>query len=222
MEYFKSGGYVSGSPNLAGHTSKYRSSIALMIILAAHLFIIWLMLNEKTRQSEPVREQIFSLVRLPPEFDQAIAEEPVLNEALASEFGPMQLKHPQIQSPEIIDQPLNFLSQDLTVSEFSSENSRSYGNIFDPKMRRKILDARAMNRLRAPEKSRTRTASDGRTYIEMGDGGCMVSMAKTDSRDRATNWGFTTCGKNDSEKAMDRVMADFESRKSPGALKSNP
>jgi hypothetical protein len=102
-----------------------------------------------------------------------------------------------------------------TPYELPNSNDAKYRDVFDPKMRQKLIDAQGLNRQRAKEKSSSWAESDGRVFIDMGNGNCLVSMAKTDSRERGTNWGSTRCGKTDSEKMMDSVMADFESRKHP-------
>jgi hypothetical protein len=87
--------------------------------------------------------------------------------------------------------------------------------VFDPKIRQKLIEARSLNRSPAKEKEGSWTTSDGRVFTEIGDGNCLVPKLKTDWRDRGTSYDTVRCGKNDSEKMMDNVLADFESRKNP-------
>jgi hypothetical protein len=219
MEYFQLRGSLVNSRGVYGRTSTHQSSFAMAIILVAHALVIFWVLHDRARPRELVREQIFQLIRVMPVHVEATTEPPQLD---LPGLRHVQVIVSDIQFSELISPPLNFPLNEPAY-ELPSESSGDYGNVFDPKMRQKLLDAKTLNRARAQENSKTWTAIDGRTYIEMGDGICMVSMAKADSRDRANNWGYTTCGKDDSEKAIDRVMADFESRKAPlGKLKSSP
>ncbi|GGY68273.1 hypothetical protein GCM10011613_10600 [Cellvibrio zantedeschiae] len=191
--------------------SKNQSSLVLGIIVFAHALIILFVLTEKNRQRELVPEKILHMINVLPESEELISE---LNKPEVNELRSLQLNIPQMQITEPVISSLDTPIDNLPY-EPPSEASRGNENVFDPKMRQKLLDAKRLNVPRAAEKSNTWTAIDGRTYIEMGDGTCMVSMPKVDSRDRGTSWGFTTCGKTDSEKAMDRVNADFESRRGP-------
>ena len=83
------------------------------------------------------------------------------------------------------------------------------------KMRQKLIDAEIFNRARIKGQTSDWKEIDGRDFVAKGDGKCFVSMQQVDSRDRGKNWGGTRCGKTDSESMMDRVNADFESRKNP-------
>lgn len=197
--------------------SKNHSSIVLGVIVLAHAFIILLVLNEKVKQRELVPERILHMINLVPEPQESISEpdKPEVNE-----LRPLQLNIPHIQIAEPVLSPLD-VPLNNSPYEFPSEMSGEYENVFDPKMRQKLLEAKRLNAPRSAEKSRTWTAIDGRTFIEMDDGKCLVSMPNADARERGTNWGMTTCGKTDSEKAMDRVNADFESRKLPIKSKAN-
>ena len=188
--------------------SRRQSRLVLVGIILFHVLIILLMLNEKTKRALILPEDHLQMISLRPEREELIDE---LNVPKVDELKPIQIPFPQIQ---IAEPPLttnqsqtNYLGNDL------SDSAGQYGNVFDPKLRKKLMESQDLNRPRAQGKSKTWTAIDGRTYIELGDGVCMVSMPKVGAQDRANNWGATTCGKNDSEKAMDRVMADFESRK---------
>jgi hypothetical protein len=99
--------------------------------------------------------------------------------------------------------------------ELPNANDAKYRDVFDPKLRQKLIDAEVFNKPRAKEKTNSWTEIDGRVFVDMGNGECLVSMRKVDSRERGTSWGMTRCGKTYSEKMMDSVMADFESRKNP-------
>ena len=132
--------------------------------------------------------------------------------------------HPQFNYPVIPDIEFDEVNQkdiDLVQSkldkpyEFPNKNNTRYKDVFDPKLRQKLIDAQGFNTARRAEKPISWTQADGRTFVDMGDGSCFVSMPKVDSRDRGTNWGATRCGKADSEEMMDNVMADFEARKRP-------
>lgn len=196
------------------HVSKNKSSLVLGIIIFVHAMIVFLVLNEKIKQREFAPEEILRMVNVLPENEKLVLE-PEKPEVIVNQ-RPLQFNIPQIQLPELVPLP-----SEIPLNTLPSENSGQYGNVFDPKLRQKLLDAKRFNMPRAAEKSNTWTTQDGRTFVEVGDGVCMVSMRQVDSRDRATNWGFTTCGKTNSEKAMDRVNADFESRRVINKPKAN-
>lgn len=193
------------------HISKYQSSFILAIIVLMHVSIILLVFNEKIKQQRFVPEKSLHMINLLQESKKTMPypDRPDFIEPLRPQFNtpPLHFAEPVLSS---LDVP-----PDESPYKLPSESSGQYENVFDPRLRQKLLDAKRFNVQRAAEKSRTWTEIDGRTFIEMGDGVCMVSMQKVDSRDRGTKWGFTTCGKTNSEQAMDRVMADFESRKQP-------
>lgn len=203
------------STSLSPRLPKHRSPLVFLFIILIHGVLIIFLLNQSLHSHKQPPQKVFQLIKLFPERkDRAL--EPHVPEL------------PEVHPVMLIQAPILFFESKDSPSispayEPSDVSSGQYSGVFDPKMRQKLMDSQALNRPRTQEKSKTWTAIDDRTYIEMGDGVCMVSMAKTDSRDRATTWGFTRCGKNDSEKAMDRVMADYESRKAPlGKLKSTP
>lgn len=191
--------------------SKNQSTLVLGGIIAVHVLIIVLVLNERAKQRKFFPEKILQIINVLPAHEESIPlpAKPELNDL---HLPPLNVPHLEMpESTEIsFDNSLNSIP-----NKSPPDVTGQYEGVFDPKMRQKLIDSQGINRPRAHEKSKTWTAIDGRTFIDMGDGNCMVSMSKVDSRDRANNWGYTTCGKNDSEKAMDRVMADFESRRAP-------
>ncbi len=206
MEYLYLQGRYSNSRYSRSRTQS-RSFLVMAIVFVSHMTILLLALNEEVQQSELLPERTLYMINLLPE-EKNLTPTPLVPDE--RQVRPIQLTIPTIQFSEAIESP-----ESVQSDQTSDQTSGQYGNIFNPKMRQKLIDSQGINRPRAHEKSKTWTAIDGRTFIDMGDGNCMVSMSKVDSRDRANNWGYTTCGKNDSEKAMDRVMADFESRRAP-------
>lgn len=191
--------------------SKNQSSLVMGIIILVHAVIILLVLNVKIRQREYAPEKNLHMitvlskpVELIPEPDKPNVPEP----------RSWQLVVPQIQFSEPtqsqLDTPLNDSSYELP-----SEASNQYQNVFDPKLRKKLIDAQSLNVPRKQAKSKNWTEADGRTFVDIGDGMCLVSMPIVDSRQRGTNWGMARCGKTDSEKMMDSVNADLEARKHP-------
>ncbi len=197
------------------HTSKNHSSLVLGIIVFLHLVLILLALNEKAKQRESLPEKFLHMTELLPEAEEPI--EPLTPDLIRPDLIaplPIQLNLPPLDFLDSTALPTETPVNEVFEQTFT-DSSAEYENVFDPKLRQKLLDAKRFNLPNTAEKTRVWTAIDGRTYIEMGDGICMVSMPKVDSRQRGTDWGATTCGKTNSEKAMDRVMADYGSRKLP-------
>lgn len=192
--------------------SKNQSSLVLGIIIFVHVAIILFVLNQKIKQRELIPEKILHMINLLPEKVEPMLE-PKKPEIMI-EPRQLQLTTPQLQFSETVLSPLNSLTNDLPY-EFPSGNSGQYENIFDPKLRKKLIDAQHLNTPRKAEKSKSWTTSDGRTFVDIGDGMCLVSMPNLDSHSRGKNWGKTRCGKTDSEKMMDNVNADLEARKHP-------
>lgn len=224
MEIFQLQGrlnsFVQGRISYSSKTALQHNSLrVLIIIVLAHLLLIFIAFNAKNRQHEffPL-ETIMQLVQLQPE-KAVSADEP---EQLSIEFKntPIHLALPELSSA------LNFtetykVELDLSLPpsdqlyEFPDESFEQYKNVFDPKLRKKLIDAQVFNIPHKAEKPTTWTEIDGRVFIDMGNGQCFVSMQKIDSRERGTNWGFTRCGKTDSETMMDNITADLEARKHP-------
>lgn len=210
--------YLPNFPH-SNHLLRRQSTLVLGVILLVHAFVIVLAFNDREKPQKSVPEKILLLINVLPKPEEASSTLPEL------EVKPFQLpylSHPSIQIAEPVMSPLDIPINDSSY-ELPSKTSGQYENVFDPKVRQKLLDAQNLNKPRSKESVGSWTESDGRVFTYIGDGMCFVSMPKVDARDRGTNWGMTKCGKNDSEKAMDRVMADFESRKAPlGKLKSSP
>ena len=147
-----------------------------------------------------------------------VVESVLVVEMPVNNFQP-QFRQPVL--PEIEFNKVDDVNIDITQSppdsahELSNKNGTLYRNVFDPKLRQKLIDAQGFNTARRAKKPSSWTEADGRTFIDMGDGSCFVSMTKMDSRERGTSWGATRCGKTDSEEMMDRVNADVEARRNP-------
>jgi hypothetical protein len=192
-----------------------RNSIFVFIsVVAAHAVLIFIVVIAKNEKVGSELQPILQMIQLSPEVQTATIEMEKPNIIFQSNI--VDIKLPKI---DINDNSLLHISlsdyQSPTPYELPNPNDAKYRDVFDPKMRQKLIDAQSINKPRAKEKSGSWSESDGRVFIDMGDGNCLVSMAKTDWRERGINWGGTRCGKTDSEKMMDSVMADFESRKNP-------
>lgn len=192
-----------------------RNSIFILIsVVAAHVILICIVVIAKNEKVSSELLPILQMIQLAPEVKTAEAE--IEKPDISFQSNVVDIKLPKI---DINDDALLHISlsdyQSPTPYELPNPNAAKYRDVFDPKMRQKLIDAQAINKPRAKDKSGSWTESDGRVFIDMGDGNCLVSMPKTDWRERGTNWGGTRCGKTDSEKMMDSVMADFESRKHP-------
>ena len=190
-----------------------KESVFIFIaIVLLHVVLIFIALNAKFKQREASVAPAFKMIYLSQEKPPDLLELHIPVVERASVKTTLVL-------PEIIleEQPALALPLDYPQSNYQlpNPNDAKYRDAFDPKMRQKLIDAQVINRPRAKEKSSSWTESDGRVFIDVGNGNCLVSMPKTDWRERGTNWGSTRCGKMDSEKMMDSVMADFESRKNP-------
>lgn len=192
-----------------------RNSISIFIsVVAAHAVLIFVVILAKSEKVGSELQPIIQMIQLSSEVKTAAIEmeKPDIN-------FQANVTHIELPKIDINDDSLLHISlsdyQSPTPYELPNPNDAKYRDVFDPKMRQKLIDAQAINKPRAKEKSGSWVESDGRVFIDMGDGNCLVSMPKTDWRERGTNWGGTRCGKTDSEKMMDSVMADFESRKHP-------
>ena len=199
---------------LPKYQTKRHSSIALTIIIVAHGLFIFIALSAKIKQRENLSVQpLLQLIQLQSEkkFTSELEKPDVSFESNA-----IHIQVPELNLAETLLVKPDLSSYDsLTPYELPNSTDTTHGNVFDPKLRQKLLDAERLNKPRAADKPKSWTEADGRTFVDMGNGRCLVSMPKVDSRDRGTNLGFTRCGKTDSEKMMDSVMADFESRKNP-------
>lgn len=193
-----------------GRSAKQNSIAVFFAITLLHLVLIVIAINSTLKQSGAVSTPSFKMIYLSQE------KPPVPTELSTPIIESTSIKTSMVLPEIVIEEPPPMtLTLDRSLSNYPllNPNDAKYRGVFDPKMRQKLSDAQHINRPKAKEKSNSWTAADGRVYIDMGDGNCMVSMQKMDSRERGTNWGGTRCGKNNSEKMMDNVMADFESRK---------
>ncbi|RYY74723.1 MAG: hypothetical protein EOO52_10320 [Gammaproteobacteria bacterium] len=192
--------------------ARFNSIYAVAATVAIHSLVILLFIKLKPIESRS-NTSTLQMIRLRPHEAESvlIVKPPNIN---------FKSRNINVNVPDISFADRVYTELDLIQSppdipyELPDPNNAKYRGVFDPKMRQKLLDAQRLNRPRANEKPESWTEADGRTFVDMGNGDCLVSMQKVDSRERGTNWGHTRCGKTDSEKTMDRVMADVESRKS--------
>jgi hypothetical protein len=192
-----------------------RNSISIFIsVVVAHVVLIFIVIIAKSEKVSSELQPILQMIRLSPEVQPAAID--VEKPDISFQIKVVDIKLPKI---DINDDSLLHISlsdyQSPTPYELPNPNDAKYRDVFDPKMRQKLIDAQGINRPRAKEKSGSWTEIDGRVFIDMGDGNCFVAIPKTDWRERGTNWGSTRCGKTDNEKMMDSVMADLEARKHP-------
>lgn len=208
--YSKCSGSKPGSKYKPGTKSK---PVVLVFIIIFHVALIFVALNATIKQRETsVTPSLLKMIYLPQEKTQVKAE---LHIAV---IEPVTINVPVVVLEVIVDeQSALTITRESPKSDYqlSNPNDAKYRDVFDPKMRQRLIDAELFNKPRTAEKPESWTESDGRVFSYMGDGRCLVSMPNADWRDRGKNWGGTSCGKTDSEKMMDRVMEDFESRKNP-------
>lgn len=196
------------------HRTKKNSGVIFIAIVIVHGLFIVVALTVSTKQKENLPVQpLLQLIQLNKEnVATPELELPVVN---------VQLNAIHIQLPQIDPNAFPPIHADLSdyksaiPYELPNANDAKYRDVFDPKLRQKLIDAEVFNKPRTKEKTNSWTEIDGRTFVGMGNGECLVSMRKVDSRERGTNLGMTRCGKTDSEKMMDNVNADLEARKHP-------
>jgi len=195
--------------------SKRISFFAIAITAIIHFAVVLIFIFENKKNYVSVEPQYFlQVIKLR-------AEEPEINMELRSPSINFPIKIRPVILPTLdFDQSLHAeLEKEYSNSDIPyqlpDKNSELHKNVFDPKMRKKLIDAQGFNTPRKVEKSKSWTEADGRTFVDMGDGMCLVSMSKIDSHERGTGWGMTPCGRTDSEKMMDNVIADVEARKHP-------
>lgn len=128
---------------------------------------------------------------------------PVSRDLLSRPIAPSFLTIPEF---DIADVPLSNRGG-------AAMDSRTSGNIFDPRLREKVKEVQVRPRL-SRHKSELNAWTDihGNQYVEMGDGKCLMGMPKMDNRERGTNFAVVSCGRTDSEKMMENAMRDFDSR----------
>lgn len=203
----------------SGYYSKINSNrtsvygIVVTAIIHAIAVFIFLCMNRASHSSIE-SQPLIQMIKLKSEAPEALIElqPPSINFQLTVIQNVLPVL--DIKSSEPADLTRNYLLSE-TPYELPDKNADMYKDVFDPKLRKKLIEAQVFNKPRKIEKSKSWTEADGRTFIDVGDGNCLVSMNKVDARDRGTNWGMTRCGKTDSKKMMDNVEADLEARKHP-------
>lgn len=196
--------WFAGASYAHERTAKPKSVLVFFAIVLLHLVLIFIALNIKSKQREAASTPSFKMIYLSP---QKLSVELEVKAPFV-EFT--STKAPIV--PEIVIE-----EQSAPIVPFDTSPSDSVNNsqVFDPKMRQKLIDAQIFNRARVKRQRDDWKENDGRDFVAKGDGKCFVSMQQVDSRDRGKNWGGTRCGKTDSESMMDRVNADLEARKHP-------
>ena len=185
-------------------SAKPKSALVFFAIVFLHLVLIVIALNIKSKQREAASTPSFKMIYLSPQKPSVELEV----RAPSLEFSPTKV----LKVPEIV---IEEDSASIISLETPPSNSLNNTQVFDPKMRQKLIDAQILNKVFIKGHLNDWKESDGRDFLARGDGECFVSMRQVDSRDRGKNWGSTRCGKTDSESMIDRVNADFESRKNP-------
>lgn len=190
---------------LGGIVSKSRvlKALLFLVMLCSHLFVVILLFNTRSQIPPADPTLIFQYVQVVP--PKPGYPEPVVNISVRP-VNPTLFLPPDVLVIEVAEQAPALMP--LVEAE-------SGATIFDPRLREKLNQARKPEGVSEFENGEHWEGADGRTYVYVGNGECMVSMAKMNWRERGAQWSATRvpCGKNDSEKMMDRVMADFESRK---------
>ncbi|MET0357212.1 MAG: hypothetical protein ABW044_10565 [Cellvibrio sp.] len=193
---------------------KLNSIYAIAITLIAHGVVILFLVNLK--HIEPaVNNSTIQMIQLKPEKVDAVltVETPTIH------FQSRAI-HVDIPNIDFVDQgpaDLRLIhSQSDIPYELPGKNSDLYGDVFDPVLRKKLQEAHA-NRRPARKDAINTWVSGATTMVDVGDGECIRSIPKTDSRERGTQWSMlrVKCGKSDSEKMMDNVTADLEARRHP-------
>jgi len=157
-------------------------------------------------------QRTFTIVSLPPERNSPILELPPPSLNFMTHLT--QIPLPNIEIAEAPTQTMNATSIEMDKSyELPNKSSNRYQEIFDPKLRQKLIDSEVFNHRPVSKKSNIWTEADGRVFVDVGNGNCMVTMPKIDSHERGAILGFTRCGKTDSEKFMDNVTTALEARK---------
>ena len=194
--------------------AKRNSISVLMLVIVAHVVLVFIVVLAKSEKVSSELQPILQMIQLSPVVEKTVIE--IEKPDISFQINVVDIKLPKI---DINDDSLLHISlsdyQSPTPYELPNPNDVKYRDVFDPKMRQKLIDSQTLNKPRTASKPSSWTESDGRVFTDIGDGKCLVSMPKVDSRERGTSWGMTRCGKTDSEKMMDSVMADFESRKNP-------
>ncbi len=185
--------------------SKGKARGIFFLILGFHALVIHWLLNSQYREAvESV--PVLTYIRLPQD-----KPSPIYIEPLIIDFQRSVSSASKIAPPDVVIESASAFNVESGVPPSQGD----FAGVFDPTLRQKLLQAKRSVSEQGFQIDEHWTGADGRSYIYVGNGECMVSMAKLDWRERGAQWSGTRvpCGKNDNEKMMDRVMADFESRK---------
>lgn len=194
------------------HYSRPRASVVFAGVLALHIiFIFFAIKDNRSSNLSGVQEVTLHFLQVSPEKERVVT--------------PTTLPDIEIQSRRI---QLTFPTIDAMVFDVIDANASANSNptlqsgqkvdsVFDPKLRKKLHDSEMGNTIYARGDDRSWTSPDGKVLVDLGDGHCMSSMKNMDSRSRGTTWSSTSvsCGESDSEKFMDHVNAELESKKHP-------
>lgn len=208
--------------NVLEPSHKHNSITIFVLVALLHLLLISISLNTQSNRRHTENTPSPQMIYL----SEISSADPMRLEI--SSADPMRLEIPSITFPPINvpivfhkvkleEHPVLDLTPNNSLSNYqlASPNDTKYQSVFDPKLRKKLIDSEALNRPRATVKQDSWTANDGRVYTYMGDGLCLVANLKTDWRDRGTSYSGVKCGKTDSEKMMDNINADFDARNPP-------
>jgi hypothetical protein len=203
----------------------FKDSKSFWILLAVvlfHLVFLWVLSKQSIKyyQSGAERTTLLKLIYLPQQVTSQIKLESIPVKIASPQtdlvFLPPKLQNVEVQNVEVqnVDQNSSSFSSDAPF-DLSDKNNQRYKNIFDPKMRKKLIEAQSLNQFSQRSNSTSRISFDGKTYVSVGNGDCMVSMEKMDNQERGTNWSTNRvkCGQSDEDKMMENINADIESRK---------
>ena len=197
--------------------SRKASGFIFAIIIFVHGILIILVFNNKSKLREyTVTETLLQLVDLPPERYQPLVEPK--KPMVIFHLNTIHSELPDVDVKDVPDKRADLTNYQSSVPyELPNKNDKLYSDVFDPVLRKKLQEAHANRKPKKQDTLNTWQTSGGTTLVDMGDGECIASMPKIDSRQRGTTWSMlrVKCGKTDSEKMMDNVTADLEARKHP-------
>jgi hypothetical protein len=188
-------------------------SILIAVIMAHAIFIFITIKFDVNPRSEAIKQTPFYLSNIPSKKTptESSIELPNINNTFHPVFNLTPVDIEDIS--DSISDSATSNTKPIQHYELPDKNAEQFNHIFDPRLRKKLLDSQAINERKNSSNSKIFASADGRTFIDRGNGNCMVSMNKIDAHERKTNWGFTGCGKSDSEKSMDNIAVDLEKRK---------
>lgn len=198
----------------------HNSYIILMLIILLHIFLVVIALNIKLKQRKDFFfETVMQLRKVKIENTSSVLEPEALNINMV--ITPTHLMMPELNLGEVYQFRLDLksVSSDQSTMPYKSpnKNDKLYGDVFDPTLRKKLQEAYANPKPKKQGVLNTWQTSGGTTLVDVGDGECISSLPKIDSRQRGTAWSMlrVKCGQTDSEKMMDNITADLEMRKHP-------